>query len=90
MGGVLGVGVAVRAVMDDAVHIEVEAVELGDSVLCDELRDGRIALREPAEKFGNTCLVLACAYLEAKADVPMAATAVCRARVRLRRQIGGE
>jgi len=32
----------------------VEAVELGNPVLGDQLRDGRIALREPSEELGNT------------------------------------
>lgn len=40
--------------MDDAIHVEVEAVELGDSVFGNELGDGRIALGEPSEELGNT------------------------------------
>jgi hypothetical protein len=32
----------------------VEAVELGDSILGNELRDGGIALREPSEELGDT------------------------------------
>jgi len=40
--------------VNDAVHVKVEAVEFGDAVLRDDLRDGWVALREPAEEFGNT------------------------------------
>jgi len=36
--------VFVGAVVDDTVHVEVEGVELGDTILGDELRDRRIAL----------------------------------------------
>ena len=43
-----------RAVVDNAVHVEVEAVELRDAVLCDELRDRRISLRHPSEEFRDT------------------------------------
>ena len=32
----------------------IKAVELGNTVLCDELGDGWIALREPSEELGNT------------------------------------
>lgn len=48
------IGVVVSAVVDDAIHVQVEAVELGDAVLGDELRDRGIALREPAEELRNT------------------------------------
>jgi hypothetical protein len=44
----------VGAVVDNAVHVEVEVVELGNAVLGDQLRDRRIALREPSEELGNT------------------------------------
>ena len=43
-------GVGVGAIVDDAVHVEVEAVELGDVGFGDELGDGGVALREPAEE----------------------------------------
>lgn len=43
-----------RAVVNNAVHVKVKVVELGDTVLGDELRDGGIALREPSEEFGDT------------------------------------
>lgn len=42
------------AVVDDAIHVEVEAVEFGDSVFSNELGDCGIALREPSEEFGDT------------------------------------
>ena len=48
------VRVLMRAVVDNAVHVEVEAVELGDAVLCDELRDRRISLRHPSEELRDT------------------------------------
>ena len=35
-------------------HVEVETVEFGDAVLCDELRDGWVPLAHPSEEFGNT------------------------------------
>jgi hypothetical protein len=44
----------VGAIVDNSIHVQVEVVELGNAVLSDELRDGRIALREPAEELGNT------------------------------------
>jgi hypothetical protein len=34
----------VGAIVDNAVHVEVEVVELGNAILGDDLRDGRIAL----------------------------------------------
>lgn len=40
------------AVMLEAAHVE--TVELGNAILGNELRDGRIALREPSEELGNT------------------------------------
>jgi hypothetical protein len=52
------IGVVVSAVVDDAIHVQVEAVELGDAVLGDELRDRGIALREPAEEFRDTYVSL--------------------------------
>jgi hypothetical protein len=33
-----------RAVVDDTVHVEVESVEFGNPVLCNELRNGWISL----------------------------------------------
>ena len=42
------------AVVDNAVHVEVEIIELGNAVLGDQLRDSRIALREPSEELGDT------------------------------------
>lgn len=60
------------AVMDDTVHIEVEVVELGDSILSNELRDGGIALREPAEELWDTWAMLVLQALCTKLDrVPM-------------------
>ena len=46
------------AVVDDAVHVEVEVIELRNAVLGDQLRNGRIALREPSEEFGDTWMSL--------------------------------
>ena len=54
--------VFVGAVVDDAVHVQVEAVELGDAVLGDELGDRGIALREPSEELGNTCVLSVVMY----------------------------
>ena len=54
------VTVIVGAVVNDAIHIQVKVVELGDAILCYQLRDRRIALREPSEEFGDTCVVLVC------------------------------
>jgi hypothetical protein len=51
------IGIVVSAVVDDAIHVQVEAVELGDAVLGDELRDSGIALGEPAKEFRNTCML---------------------------------
>ena len=42
------------AIVDDTVHVQVEAIELGDAVFGDELRDSWIALREPAKEFRDT------------------------------------
>ena len=50
------------AVVDDSIHVQVEAVELGDAFLGDELRDGRIALGEPAKEFRNTCALSVVVY----------------------------
>ena len=47
-------GIIVGAVVNNAVHIKVEVVELGNAVLSDELRDRRVALGEPSEELGNT------------------------------------
>ena len=44
-----------RAVVDDAIHVKVEIVELWDLVLLDELGDERVSLAHRAEEFGNTC-----------------------------------
>lgn len=41
-------------VVNDTVHVEIEAVELWNAILSDELRDGRIPLREPSEELGDT------------------------------------
>ena len=42
------------AVVNNAVHVEVEVIELGNAVLSDQLRDSRITLREPSEEFRDT------------------------------------
>ena len=47
--------VAVRAVVDDSVHVEVERVDLGDVRAEDGLVDERIALGEPAVELGDAC-----------------------------------
>jgi hypothetical protein len=39
---------------DSSGATHVKAIELGYSVLCDELGDGGISLGEPSEEFGNT------------------------------------
>jgi hypothetical protein len=57
-----GIGIVVSAVVDDAIHVQVEAVKLGDAVLSDELGDGRITLREPAEEFRNTWVLSVVTY----------------------------
>jgi hypothetical protein len=48
----------VSAVVNNAVHVEVEVVKLGNAVLSNELRDGRITLREPSEELGDTWMSL--------------------------------
>jgi hypothetical protein len=48
----------VSAVVNNAVHVEVEVVKLGNAVLSNELRYGRIALREPSEELGDTWISL--------------------------------
>lgn len=48
------VRILVGTVVNDAVHVEIQTIEFGDSVLSNELGDGRIALGEPPEEFGNT------------------------------------
>lgn len=35
-------------------HVQVETVEFGNAVLCDELGDGWVPLTHPSEEFGNT------------------------------------
>jgi hypothetical protein len=40
--------------VNNSVHIQVKAIELGDAILGNELRDGRIPLRKPSEELGNT------------------------------------
>jgi hypothetical protein len=44
----------VGTVVNDTIHVEVETVELGYSVLCNELGDGGISLGKPSEKLGDT------------------------------------
>ena len=66
LGDVLGdgnVGVVVCAVVDDAIHVEVETVEFGDAVFCYELRDCWIPLGHPAEEFGDTYKLLVCPFM---------------------------
>ena len=46
--------VAMRAIVNDAVHVEVKVVELGDAVFGNELGDGWISLGHPAKEFGDT------------------------------------
>ena len=46
------------AVVDNAVHVEVEVIELGNAILSDQLRDSRVALGEPSEEFGDTWMSL--------------------------------
>lgn len=48
------VGVFVCAIVYDSVHVEVETIKFGNAILGDHLRNGRVPLAEPAEKFGNT------------------------------------
>lgn len=48
------IAVLVRAVVDDTVHIKIQIVELGYPVLCDQDRDRRIPLAQPAKEFRNT------------------------------------
>ena len=68
--GSRAVGVIMRAVVNDTVHVKlqsvkvmatrlnggayVETVKLGDAVLSNELRDARIPLGHPSEELGNT------------------------------------
>jgi hypothetical protein len=59
----------------------VEAVELGNPVLGDELRDGRIALGEPSEELGNTAqLVSTWSRVDQQDTHPMLATTSCVVR----------
>lgn len=46
------------AVVNNAVHVEIEVIELGNAVLGNQLRDSRVALREPSEEFGDTWISL--------------------------------
>ena len=48
------VGVFMCTVVDDAIHVQVEAVELWYPILCDQLRDGRVPLAHPSEEFRDT------------------------------------
>lgn len=41
------------AIMDDAVHIQIQTIELWDPIFCNQLGDGWISLAEPSEEFGN-------------------------------------
>lgn len=43
-----------RAIVNDAIHIEVEVVNNGDDGSPARLIDERVALAKPAIKFGNT------------------------------------
>ena len=46
--------VRVRADVNDAVHVEVEVVELGNLMLFDHLAEARVSLWEPPIEFWNT------------------------------------
>ena len=73
-----GVGVIVGTVVNDAVHVQVKTVELGDTILGDELRDGRVALGEPTKELGDTCSTLILterAVRQVKAGSPIVAAA---------------
>lgn len=43
-----------RAVVDNAVHVEVKTVEFWYAILCDQLRDRRISFAHPSEELGDT------------------------------------
>jgi hypothetical protein len=49
-----GIRFIVSAVVDDAIHVKIEAIKLWDTVFSDELRDRRVSLRHPSEEFGDT------------------------------------
>lgn len=46
-----------RAIVNDAIHIEVEVVNNGDDGSPARLIDERVALAKPAIKFGNTWIL---------------------------------
>ena len=41
-------------IVDNLVHVEIETIELWNSVVGDELGDGRISLAHPSEEFRDT------------------------------------
>lgn len=49
-----GIGVLVSTVVDDAVHVKIQTIKLGDSILSNQLGYRRVPLAEPPEEFGDT------------------------------------
>ena len=47
--------VAMRAVVDDAVHVQVQVVDLGDVGLRDGLVDEWVSLAHPSVELGDAC-----------------------------------
>ena len=43
------------AVVDDAIHVEIETVKFRYPILGDELRDGRISLAHPTNLVSTSC-----------------------------------
>ena len=48
------IAILVRAVVNNTVHIKIQIVEFGYPILCDQDRDRRIPLAQPAKEFRNT------------------------------------
>lgn len=48
------VGVLVRTIVDNTVHVQVKTIEFRDAILCNQLRDCRIPLAHPSEELGDT------------------------------------
>ena len=46
--------IGMQADVDDAVHVEVQVVKLGDLKLLDNLAEAGVALGEPAIKLGHS------------------------------------
>lgn len=81
-----GIRVAVSTVMYNAVHVEVETVKLRYTVLCNELRDGRIPLTHPSTKASSqhcTLSLIALRGAHKNFGTPMTVGVVCAVTVLL-------